>query len=43
MPKAVRRALQFVCTDQGGMDDKESERFLEMLEETGRLQEETWS
>jgi hypothetical protein len=43
MPKAVRKALQDVCLEHGGMDERASEEYLESLEKHGRFQEETWS
>lgn len=43
MPKAVRKALGRVCCTQGEMDEAKAQEYVEMLDRTGRLQEETWS
>ncbi|KAG0144216.1 hypothetical protein CROQUDRAFT_660286 [Cronartium quercuum f. sp. fusiforme G11] len=45
MPKAVRKALKGVCLSQGKMKEEEGkvDEHIEMLDRTGRLQEETWS
>lgn len=42
MPNAVRVALVDVFRERGGMDQKDAEGFLEVMEKEGRYKQETW-
>ena len=42
MPKAVRAALADVFREEGNMDERAAERYLERMEKEGRYQQETW-
>ena len=42
MPKAVRAALADVFREEGNINDKAAERYLESMEKEGRYQQETW-
>lgn len=43
MPADVRGALQDVFQQEGGISADEAEQMLAVMEQTGRLQRETWS
>ena len=43
MPRAVKAALAFCLTSEGGMSEGEAKTYLEGMEVEGRLSEECWS
>jgi sulfite reductase alpha subunit-like flavoprotein len=43
MPTAVRKALVDVVVQHGGRSTEEAKAYVEALEASRRLQEETWS
>jgi sulfite reductase alpha subunit-like flavoprotein len=42
MPKDVRQALQDVAMSQGQLSEAEALKWLQMLDQQGRYQVETW-
>ena len=42
MPKAVRAALADVFREEGNIDERAAEKYLESMEKEGRYQQETW-
>ena len=42
MPDMVKDAIKEVFVSEGGFDKEQAEQFLNLLEEQGRLQQETW-
>lgn len=43
MPRAVKSAILFCLTSQGTMTEERGKRYLEVMEQEGRLCEECWS
>lgn len=42
MPDQVKSAIKNVMQTEGTLDAEQSEQFLSLLEDQGRLQQETW-
>ena len=42
MPDMVKEAIKGVIVKAGGFDEEQAEQFLTLLQEQGRLQQETW-